>query len=253
MKVVCIGSGNVATHFSQALNASGHSIVQIWSKGLENAEVLGNSLQAPAINDLKQLDQNADLYLIAVRDDAIASVAEHLKDVHGLVLHTSGATELTVLSTLKRSGVLYPLQTFSKTKALDFNLVPLCIEASTPADLSIVRDLATQLSSKVYEVDSKQRKILHLAAVFACNFTNHLYHISSSILEENQLDFAMLQPLIQETMEKIHTETPFNAQTGPAVRNDQATLDAHINLLKSSPEFKEIYINLSDSIKKTHK
>jgi predicted short-subunit dehydrogenase-like oxidoreductase (DUF2520 family) len=253
MKVVCIGSGNVATHFTQALNAAGHSIVQIWSKGLKNAKILGNSLQAPAISNWEELNQDADLYLIAVRDDAIAGVAEQLQDIQGLVLHTSGATALTALSLLKRSGVLYPLQTFSKAKAVDFKLVPLCIEASKPADLSMLRDLATQLSSKVYDVDSKQRKILHLAAVFACNFTNHLYHISSSILEENQLDFAMLHPLIQETVDKIQTETPFNAQTGPALRNDQVTMDAHINLLKSSPEFKEIYINLSDSIKKTHK
>ncbi|WP_214225583.1 Rossmann-like and DUF2520 domain-containing protein [Pedobacter sp. B4-66] len=252
MKVVCIGSGNVATHLAYALKAKGADLIQIWSRDLINATELAKITDSIAISNLKDIDPSADLYVIAVKDDAISTVSESLKDVNGLVVHTSGATAIDALSALKNYGVLYPLQTFSKAKPIDFANVPLCIEARNAASLEVLKKVANQLTSPVYEVNSEKRKILHLAAVFACNFVNHLYTLSDKIVEHFELDFEMLKPLIMETALKVQTELPINVQTGPAVRNDEQTMIKHQDLLISMPELKEIYQTLSKSIKKTH-
>jgi predicted short-subunit dehydrogenase-like oxidoreductase (DUF2520 family) len=252
MNIVCIGSGNVAIHLAKALNIAGHSIIQVWSKTLENAVLMADQYGASAISDLDQIISHADLYLVAVKDDGISAIGNSLKDVSGLVVHTSGATDLSMLSATGRYGVLYPLQTFSKSRAVDFRKIPLCIEAQAENDLSILKDLAAQISDLIYLVDSKQRRVLHLAAVFACNFTNHLYEIGFEILKDNDLDFSILKPLIEETAHKILTELPYKAQTGPALRGDETTMAAHQALLASNPTFSELYKILSNSIKKTH-
>jgi predicted short-subunit dehydrogenase-like oxidoreductase (DUF2520 family) len=252
MKVVGLGSGNVATHLLTALNLAGNEIVQVWSRNLEHAVVLAEKFQADAVSDLDQINQEADLYLIAVKDSAIETVAGKLKGVKGLVIHTSGATGLQALAQNEHSGVFYPLQTFSKSKAVDFRQIPVCIEAGEVNDLEILKTLARQITEKCYVVDSHQRKVLHLSAVFACNFTNYLYDVSAQILKAHQLDFEMIKPLILETAAKIEGESPFLVQTGPAVRNDELTIQAHMALLDSTPEFKQIYEILSNGIKKTH-
>nr|WP_068887240.1 Rossmann-like and DUF2520 domain-containing protein [Pedobacter panaciterrae] len=252
MKVVCIGSGNVATHLTYALKAKGIDVIQVWSRDLANASELAKIINAVAISNLNEIDRSADLYVIAVKDDAISTVADALRGVKGLVVHTSGATAIEVLSPLKNYGVLYPLQTFSKAKPIDFTNVPLCIEASNEEALEVLKGIAQLLSSPFYEVSSDKRKILHLAAVFACNFVNHLYTLSDKIVEHFELDFEMLKPLIMETALKVQTELPINVQTGPAVRNDEQTMIKHKDLLNSMPELKEIYQTLSKSIKKTH-
>jgi Uncharacterized conserved protein len=252
MKVVCIGSGNVATHLANALKAKGVNLIQVWSRDLTNASELAKTINAEAISDLNELDRSADLYIIAVKDDAIPTIVESLKDVNGLVAHTSGATGIDTLSAHRNYGVLYPLQTFSKTKPIDFTNVPLCIEANNADSLELLKEVANKLSSPVYEVSSEKRKILHLAAVFACNFVNHLYVLSDKVVEHFGLDFEMLKPLIMETALKVQTELPTNVQTGPAVRNDEQTMIKHQDLLNEMPELKEIYQILSKSIKKTH-
>jgi predicted short-subunit dehydrogenase-like oxidoreductase (DUF2520 family) len=252
MNIVCIGSGNVATHLANALNEVGHSIVQVWSKSIENANLIAHKYGAFAVDDFDHLVTNADLYLIAIKDDGISLVGQKLQNFSGMVVHTSGATDLSVLSNVGRYGVLYPLQTFSKSRQVNFRQIPLCIEAKDQDDLKVLRELAKQISDLVYFVDSNQRRILHLAAVFACNFTNHLYEISSEILKANDLDFDILKPLIEETAQKIQTESPYNAQTGPALRGDETTMAAHQALLVSKPDFSELYKILSNSIKKTH-
>ncbi|MEJ2901788.1 Rossmann-like and DUF2520 domain-containing protein [Pedobacter panaciterrae] len=252
MKVVCIGSGNVATHLANALKAKGVDLIQIWSRDLANASELAKNTNSVAISNLDEIDRSADLYIVAVKDDAIASVSDSLREINGLVVHTSGATSIDALSALKNYGVLYPLQTFSKAKPIDFANVPLCIEASNVHTLEVLRSVADMLSSPVYEVDSEKRKILHLAAVFACNFVNHLYTLSDKIVEHFELDFEMLKPLIMETALKVQTELPINVQTGPAVRDDEQTMIKHQVLLNGMPELKEIYQTLSKSIKKTH-
>jgi len=251
MKIVCLGSGNVATHMAKALKESGQDLVQVWSKTLSNAVVLAEMLDAEAIDDLSKINQHADLYLIAVKDDAIEEVAKSLDQVTGLVVHTSGSTPLEVLKGLRHYGVLYPLQTFSKDKALNFRQVPLCIEAGEAGSLKQIKTIADLLSDRVYEVGTDQRKILHLAAVFACNFTNHLYQLSAQLLESNGLDFELLKPLIEETAAKIQSAPPKDVQTGPAVRDDQKTLSAHLDLMTGEPNLQRIYTILSESIKKT--
>lgn len=254
MKIVCLGSGNVATHLASAFKASGADLVQIWSKTLANAQALANVLNAQAIDDFRAIDKDADLYVISVKDDAIGEVAAHLKGVKGLVVHTAGASSLDVLqhAGLNNYGVLYPLQTFSKSRAVDFTKIPLCVEAGTPETLLVLRTLASSLSPLLHEVSSEDRKLLHVAAVFACNFTNHLYHLSHRILERNQLSFDLLKPLILETAEKVQSALPYVVQTGPALRNDVSTMQKHLDLLQDAPELAEIYETLSKSIKKTY-
>jgi predicted short-subunit dehydrogenase-like oxidoreductase (DUF2520 family) len=254
MKIVCLGSGNVATHLANAFIASGADLVQVWSKTLANAQALANVLNCQAITYLSEVDSNADLYLICVKDDAIAAVAAQLKGVKGLVVHTSGATALTVFEPIgiKQYGVLYPLQTFSKSRDMDFSKIPLCLEGNSPETTIALLTIAAKLSPLIYKVSSEDRKLLHLAAVFACNFTNHLYQLSAEILQQKGLDFDMLKPLILETAEKVQTALPKEVQTGPAVRHDELTMQKHLQLLKGTPELAEIYETLSKSIKKTY-
>lgn len=253
MNIVCIGSGNVATHLAIAFKSMGAEIIQVWSHDHKNAEVLAALTKSKAVRKLDDIDHTADCYLIAVKDDAIPGVAGYLKEVRGIVVHTSGATAMNILKgTGLGYGVLYPLQTFSKTKAVDLTKVPFCVEGDTSETLDKIAAIAQLLSPLVSVVDSEQRKILHLAAVFAANFSNHLYQLSSELLAQHGLKFDLLKPLILETAEKIQRTLPKDAQTGPAVRNDQETMKKHMELLEKSPDLQQIYEMLSDSIKKTH-
>ncbi|RZL48508.1 MAG: DUF2520 domain-containing protein [Pedobacter sp.] len=252
MKIVIIGSGNVATHIAKALNVANVAVSQIWSYHYENASRLAKQINATAIADLSLIDTNADVCLIAVKDDEIANVISELSGVEGVLAHTSGAVNLNVFeNTAKNYGVFYPLQTFSKDKEVDFSNIPLCVEGNNQNTLNILTKLAQQLSSNVVEVNSDKRKILHLAAVFACNFTNHMYALADEILSANNLDFDIIKPLITETANKVQNALPQNVQTGPAIRNDLQTLKRHEELLSKQPELLEIYKTLSESIKKT--
>ncbi|HMI00910.1 MAG TPA: DUF2520 domain-containing protein [Pedobacter sp.] len=251
MKVTFIGSGNVATHMALALKTAGAHIDQIWSRNIEHAAALATLVGARPVSALSEVDTNAGLLVIAVKDDAIAEVCKALKGVRALVVHTSGATDLHVLSSFENYGVLYPLQTFSKSRPIDFVKVPLFIEAGNGEALNKLKSIASKLSPLIYEATSDQRKILHLSAVFACNFVNHLYALGNQLLEDNGLDFEMLRPLILETAEKVRHDLPLNVQTGPAVRDDQQTILKHMELLEGKPHLQEIYQALSKSIKKT--
>jgi predicted short-subunit dehydrogenase-like oxidoreductase (DUF2520 family) len=252
MKVVLLGSGNVATHMAKALKANNHEVLQVWSATFKNAETLALAIGAEPIDSLSEINASAEIIVIAVKDDAISSIVSHLTYSNALVVHTSGATDLSVLSGLKHYGVLYPLQTFSKLKEVDFKRVPLCIEASNQQNLEILHGLATSLSNAVYSITTEKRRILHLAAAFACNFVNQLYTLSADLLNSNDLDFDLLRPLIKETADKVTYFLPLEVQTGPAVRHDQNSLNTHLNLLQGQPELKHIYQTLSDSIKKSH-
>ncbi|WP_316738224.1 F420-dependent NADP oxidoreductase [Pedobacter aquatilis] len=254
MDVVLLGSGNVATHLAKALVAKGEKIVQVYSQNLNNAQQLASEIGAGAVSNFADLLHNADLYIISVKDDAIDEVASQLKNVEGLVVHTSGTTDVKVLSKHGlNSGVFYPLQTFSKNKAVSFDNIPLCIEAEKETDLNLLENLANKISNRVYKLDGEKRKVLHLTAVFACNFPNHLYALSAKILEDNNLEFDILRPLIFETADKVMTNLPIDVQTGPAVRNDQNTINEHLKMLNNLPQLQDIYQTLSNSIKITHK
>jgi len=250
MKIVLLGSGNVATHLAKALKAKGENVAQVYSPNLVHAKLLADGIAAEAVSDLNAVKTDADLYIISVKDDAIGSIAEALKGVSGLVVHTSGTTDIKVLSDqVKDSGVFYPLQTFSKSKDVDFDRIPLCIEATDATQLEILHQLASKLSGQVYVLNGEKRKVLHLAAVFACNFPNHLYALANRVLQQNDLDFEIIRPLIAETADKVMTNLPENVQTGPAVRADETTINKHLSMLKDMPALQEIYQILSNSIK----
>jgi len=250
MRIVLLGSGNVATHLAKALIAKDEDVFQVYSKSLVNAQALANQIGAQSTDNLAEIDQLADLYIISVKDDAIEEVASSLKSVKGLVVHTSGTVDIQVLTShVQQAGVFYPLQTFSKVKDVSFDHLPLCIEAVNDDLLVKLKHLALKLSSQVYEIDGEKRKVLHLAAVFACNFANHLYAIANEILAKNKLDFNIIRPLIAETADKVMTNFPAQVQTGPAVRNDKTTMNKHLAMLTDKPELQNIYQLLSDSIK----
>ncbi len=249
MRITLIGSGNVATHLAVAFKNAGHTIVQVYSRDMQNASLLAYHVKAEAINNFSDINPETDLFIIAVKDDAIGDIAPKLVRYNKLIVHTSGATSLDVLTQYSaNSGVFYPLQTFSKTKEVNFRTVPLCIEGADEQITIQLEELARTISNNVYRVNSDQRKTLHLAAVFACNFPNYLYYAAGKLLQQHDLDFNLLRPLILETAEKVQEHLPAEVQTGPAIRNDEKTMMAHQQLLQDNPELERLYTELSQLI-----
>jgi predicted short-subunit dehydrogenase-like oxidoreductase (DUF2520 family) len=249
MEIVLIGSGNIATHLGKAFKMAGQNISQVWSRTAEKAAELADSVGATAIAELSEITSSADLYILAVNDDAIRTVSEQLNIDGGLLVHTSGTTGLDVLEGVtERTGVFYPIQTFSKSKAVDLRQVPIAIEGNSAEVTDSLHSIASRLSERVLELSSIQRRTIHAAAVFACNFTNHMYVLAKDLLEEQGLSFDLLRPLIAETASKIQTADPASVQTGPAMRDDQNTVNKHLQLLTDKPDLKELYQKLSQSI-----
>ncbi|HJS01490.1 MAG TPA: DUF2520 domain-containing protein [Flavobacterium sp.] len=254
IKISIIGSGNVAQHlittFQNLKNLNSEiELIQVFSRKKEALTHLLHPDQI--ISDYNNL-QEVDLYIIAVSDDAIESVSNQLPFKNRLVVHTSGSAALTVLNNNNRKGVFYPLQTFTKGKTIDFKSIPICLEAENAPDYQLLDKIAKTLSEKVYAINSQQRKALHVAAVFVNNFTNHLYSIGNEICTENQVSFDILKPLIQETVEKIMTLSPNEAQTGPAIRNDKKTIKAHEAFLNHQNQL-NLYKILTQSIQENGK
>lgn len=249
IQVVILGTGNVATHLIKAFeNATNMEVVQVFnrnSSGFDELPFKGNT--TTEINSL----MNADCYIIAVPDDAVQTLSASIPFENRLVVHTSGSVSVSELDSKNRRGVFYPLQTFSKEREVDFSEIPVCIEAESAADLKVLNELALLVTNSVFEVNSEKRKQLHLAAVFVCNFVNHLYHIGFDLSENNGISFAILKPLIKETASKIEHASPEAMQTGPAKRNDVKTIEKHLHLL-DQPLQKEIYKLLSQSIQETY-
>ncbi len=249
MRITLIGSGNVATHLGAALKNAGHQIMQVWSRNLQNAALLAYHLKAEPIDDLTQIHQNTDLIIIAVKDDAVKSVASFITLKNVLVVHTCGSVSLQTLKNyFADCGVFYPLQTFSKTRELDFFSVPLCIESAGKNSTKVLLELGKTISNNVTYIDSAQRKTLHLAAVFACNFPNFLYEVAADLLAKQQMEFSLLKPLILETASKVQSFLPAEVQTGPAKRRDTQTMAAHLELLRHHPEWQQLYTLLSQGI-----
>jgi len=247
VNVVVLGTGNVAYHF---INRFQHvkevDVIQIYNHSSNSLRAFTSYETTTRFSELKQ----ADLYLICVKDDKVFEVANSIPyHENSIVAHTSGSVPL--LTTKHKNAVFYPLQTFSKDKAVSFKNLPLCIEAEHDADFNFLKEIGDALKAKVYEVDSSQRQELHLAAVFVCNFVNHLYHIGHAICEEKNLPFDVLKPLIQETADKVLAKHPKDAQTGPAKRNDKSTIERHIEQLNESP-YKDLYRYLTTSIQNTY-
>lgn len=246
-RIVLIGAGNVATHLAKALQLAGHVLVQVYSRSLQSAELLANLVGAQSCTDLTKLHK-ADFYIYSVSDSALPAVIEQVNQLDGIHVHTTGSVQMAVFeSKFKRYGVFYPLQTFSKEKQIDFRTVPLFLEANGNAVLADLKCLALSVSDVCKEANSEQRIKLHIAAVFACNFSNYFYTIASGLLEKEGLTFDVLKPLINETSQKISQLQPFDAQTGPARRNDKNTMNKHLEML-DDVELKELYLIVSERI-----
>ncbi|MDO3663198.1 Rossmann-like and DUF2520 domain-containing protein [Acinetobacter higginsii] len=256
MRITLIGAGRVATHLAKVLQLQ-HQIVQIFSRNLQHAQTLAEQVNAQAIDDVQQLDAQTDLVIIAVSDQAIRSVIDSIAPylTENLIVHTSGSTALSVLQQLHpRAGVFYPLQTFSMERIVNWADTPLFVEAVQQQDLTLLTELANSLSQSVYQYSSTQRLTLHLAAVFACNFSNYCYDMAKQIVDAEQVDFSLLYPLILETANKATANNPKDMQTGPAMRGDQNILSMHSQLLADSnrPDLQNIYRLISESILKRH-
>ncbi len=250
IKIVLIGSGNVAQHLIKAFAKSEKiDLIQAFSRRNEAlTHLLDTDRISNNFNDLKE----ADLYIIAVSDDAITKVSSQLPFENRLVVHTSGSVSLEALDKKNRNGIFYPLQTFSINADVDFSQIPFCLESDNETDFELLKNLAKTIANNVYAINSEQRKALHVAAVFVNNFVNHLYQMGNEICIENNVPFEILKPLIQETANKIMTLSPSEAQTGPAIRNDKQTIAKHLDFLQDENQ-KNIYQILTQSIQNNGK
>ncbi len=233
MKIAIIGKGRVATHLSRALTCVGHIVT----------ECGGRQRVCPVPMDV-------DIIILAVKDDAIATVATEFSDRNCLVVHTSGSVPMDAL-TCRHRGVLYPMQTFSIEREVDFRKVPLFLETSNEKDMPLLTELAASVSDVYMPMEGEKRRVMHLAAVLCCNFTNHLYDIAYGLMAKEGIPFDVLFPLIEETCAKIRTLTPHEAQTGPAIRWDEKVMSWHMDMLQE-PRYREIYRLMSESIRASH-
>ena len=252
--IVIIGSGNVATHLSLALYKNGENIEQVYSRQIANAEILAERVGGKAVDNIADIKVDADFYFISVKDDAIPNIVANLRIMNpkAIVAHTAGSVALSVLSSkFAHSAVFYPMQTFTKSRELDFSVIPCFIEASDAATLNAVKSLAESISNRVVEADSAKRKTMHLAAVFACNMVNHCYHLAEKILADDNLDFSLLYPLIDETAKKAQLMSPKLAQTGPMIRYDKTVMNAQKAMLHDE-DMIELYNIMAKSIHYSH-
>lgn len=271
MKIVLIGAGNLATHLGKALHAAGHDMLQVFSRTMQSAETLASLLDAEPLTDIAQVRDDADVYIFSVKDSAlvqlVAQLCRHEADGLGedgavnalrkakkgeherVFLHTAGSMPMSVFEGMAQHyGVLYPMQTFSKQREVDFSVIPCFVEANDEFAQKQIEGLAREISGRVYQLSSEDRKYLHLSAVFACNFANHCYAISQELLEEHGIPFDVMLPLINETAAKVHEMKPKDAQTGPAVRYDENVIGKQSKLLENHPHFKKVYDSMSKSI-----
>lgn len=252
MKIVIIGAGNVASHIAQALSDS-HEIAQVYSRSLEHAIAVAEPLGASAINDLEQVATDADVYLLSITDDALPSVIDRLAHVNDRAVwaHTAGSRPMELFAgKMARYGVFYPLQTFTKGVPVEMSKVPFFIEAVDDATLAELDTLAQSISTRVYHADSAMRKRMHVASVFACNFTNYLWSVADRLLSDHDIPFDVLAPLLEVTLNKALTIGPKAAQTGPARRGDRGVIEVHLAMLHDGD--RDIYRLLSDEILKAY-
>lgn len=257
MRVVFIGAGRLATQLAKALKQGGHEVTQVYSRTMASASMLANQLGCEAVNEVGQVVSDADVYIVAVKDAALAELIPQLcRDgrERQVWLHTAGSMPMALFAGhAAHYGVFYPMQTFSKECAVDFRNIYCFLEANDSRAMSCAHALAESVSPHVVELSSEGRRYLHLAAVFACNFANHCYALSAEILAKQGLPFDAMLPLIDETARKVHELSPAKAQTGPAVRYDENVLKAQSQLLSDRPDLQELYDRMSKSIYQTAK
>lgn len=248
MKVVIIGSGNTATVLGRKIKTAGHQILQVFGRSDGAVRELADALKAQAVLNAGDISHSADIYIVALADGALPGLHEWLQLDKKLVVHTAAAVSKDVLKNVSRNyGVLYPLQTLRKEQS-HIPEIPFLVDGNTADDLSVIEDFASTLSSQVMHADDDMRLRVHVAAVFANNFTNHLYALAEDFCKKENVDFSLLLPLIDETARRIHMMSPQNSQTGPALRNDDSTIEKHLEILREHPRLKEIYQQLTKSI-----
>lgn len=251
---VLIGAGNVATHLGAALVKKGIQVLQVYSPSGTTAKNLAKKLKAKPISDLQAVDTNADIIIVAIKDDALADIGKNLRVGNALVVHTSGATPADVLKKCSTNyGVFYPFQTFSKNVKVDFAAVPICIEANNAKAEKQLENLAKLLVNQHYKLNSQQRQWLHIMGVFSSNFSNLMYAITQDIATQQNIPFKIVYPLIEQTAAKIKTNNPVDVQTGPAVRGDKKVIKAHLQKLEGKKDFQKIYSLLSLAIENINK
>ena len=251
--IVLIGAGNVATHLGNALHEAGCTIKMIYSRTQESAKELAESIGCPYTTDITSIDNDADIYIVSLKDSVLDSILPEIVKCNSkaLYVHTAGSVSIDIWKGLTdRYGVLYPMKTFSKQRKVDFNNVHFFIEANSKQDTDLLIRTASLLSEHVFEASSEQRKYLHISAVFACNFTNHMYAICEHLLTSQGLPFSAMLPLIDETAEKVHHLSPVSAQTGPAQRDDHNIMNSHLDMLEEEPRISELYRLISEDIHK---
>lgn len=254
--IVFLGAGRVATHLVPALVQGGGRVTQVWSRTMASAHTLAAPLGLSCTNDLAALQPDADVYVLSVPDEVLPSLAcdvvARVINTNALFLHTAGSVSMDIWrgAGAVHYGILYPLQTFSKKRAVDMAKVPLFVEGSDDVSLSLIERIAYSLSDKVYHADSLVRARLHVSAVFACNFANAMYGVAHRLLSEEGIPFEVLLPLIEETAAKVRTLTPREAQTGPAIRGDKAVMESHLEALAGDEELRTMYTLVSNYIDK---
>ena len=249
MKIVLIGSGNIATHLAKSLFAQRHDIAQVYSKSSANAKALADVVGASFTCAIHDVNTDADLYIIAVRDEAISEIVIALPStLSGIIVHTSGATDVLVLDKFKKYGVIYPPQSLNKSVPTDLSTIPFGIEGNNADVTKLLTDLMMSIAPKTFICDSKQRLALHISAVLVNNFSNALYQMAYDILGQQNLSFDLLKPIILETANKVQSHTPKDVQTGPAIRKDMLTINKHLDFLSHSEEQSKIYQYLSNFI-----
>lgn len=254
-KNICfIGAGNLATHVAEELQRNGHKIAQVYSRTESAAQALAAKLNTGYTTKTGSITKEADLYFIALKDSVITGVLDQI-DLEGkLLIHCSGSLPLSILEKYSSNiGVFYPLQTFSKSRTLDFKKIPVFIEANTKKNEKILIALGNGISGKVSVLESERRKSLHIAAVISCNFVNHFYAIASEYLLSKHISFDVIRPLIEETASKVQEMMPKDAQTGPAIRFDTNIIENHLQELEEFPSYQELYNSISKSIFEYHK
>ncbi len=251
MRIVMIGAGNLATNLGKALQNAGHDIVQVYSRTWEHAQQLATIIGGAATDDLDSIVDTADVYIFSLKDSALCDVLSKVTKgkAEKLMIHTAGSMPMSCFEGMAvHYGVLYPMQTFSKKREVDFRSIPCFIEGNDGLAKQNIRALAESISGRVYEMSSDNRRFLHLAAVWACNFTNHCYEVSAEILRKHDVPFDVMLPLIDETAAKVHDMEPIDAQTGPAVRFDDNVIRAQAALMRDNPILKDLYERMSMSI-----
>lgn len=248
IKIVFIGAGNLATNLATALSDKSFKVDQIYSRTLDSAQALAEKTNSKATNSIAEIDSSADLYIFSVKDSALEDLLNQIPQNNGIWVHTAGSIPMSIFEKYNsKYGVIYPFQTFSKNRAVNFSEIPFFIEANSKSSLKVLMDIFSAISDNISELSSDKRKYIHLTGVFACNFVNHMYRISNDILNIEGIPFETLLPLINETASKVHLLSPKDAQTGPAIRFDKNVIEKHLALI-DDPSLREIYKLISKDI-----